>query len=216
MSNPVAVSPAQLTQLAPRCLPTYSDAFIDNGALLARYGVNASGLRLAHFMAQILHESAALTVRYENLRYSARRLSQVWPTRFQPTGPLDPEDYAYNEEKLANEVYGGRMGNIHPGDGYRYRGRGLLQLTGRANYARATRLLHEDVPSAPDLEADPDAVLTPPWSLALAAAEWEVRGCNAAADQDNVRLVTRRINGGTVGLEQRRAWLVRTKAMWDA
>ncbi len=215
MPSPVIITPAQLAKLAPRCLPVYSDSFAQGGVLLARCGVSASARRMAHFMAQILHESGGLTLQVENLRYGAARLGQVWPARFQPRGPLDPATYADNEELLADAVYGGRMGNTLPGDGYKYRGRGLLQLTGKASYAHASCLLRQRCPDAPDFTLDPDAVLAPAWCLGIAAAQWEARGCNQAADRDDLALVTRRINGGAVGLEARRVWLLRTRALWS-
>lgn len=146
MSTSALITPAQIAQLAPRCLPAYR-ASVEHGAdVLARYGVSASDLRLAHFMAQMLHESGALTLAVDNLNYSAARLPQVWPTRFKPGGPLDPVEYAHKEEKLGNEVYGGRMGNSAAGDGYRYRGRGLLQLTGKDSYIASTRIVRAQMP----------------------------------------------------------------------
>ncbi len=214
MSTPVTVSAAQLAELAPRCLPGYRASVEQGGPVLDGCGISASARRLAHFMAQILHESDAFTVQRENLNYSAARLVQVWPGRFRPRGPLDPADYACNEEKLANAVYGGRMGNTAPGDGYRYRGRGILQLTGRDNYADARTLLRRKFDGVPDFTEDPEAVLDPAWCLAIAAAYWQDRGCNSAADRDDLAGVTRRINGGAVGLPQRRAWLQRTRALW--
>ena len=77
-----------------------------------------------------------LAIQVENLNYSAERLPKVWPSRFKPTGPLDPLAFAHNPQRLANEVYAGRMGNIGPNDGFTYRGRGLLQLTGKTSYRR--------------------------------------------------------------------------------
>lgn len=216
MDSTVTVSPAQLLALAPHCLPAYRQGFLSSELNLGPYGINLSGLRLAHFMAQVLHESGALTIQYENLRYSAARLPQVWPSRFKPRGPLDPAEYAYNEEKLANEVYGGRMGNTSQGDGYRYRGRGLLQLTGKASYVHASEIMRTRQPEAPDFGAEPDAVLAALWCVGVAACEWHARGCNEAADGDDLVLVTQRINGGTIGLQQRRVWLERTRPMWSA
>lgn len=210
----VVVSLEQVESLAPKCGPAYRDAFGAGQAVLDQYGVSANRLRVAHFMAQVLHESGTLTLQFENLRYSPERLVQIWPRRFRPLGPLDPAAYAYNPEKLANEVYGGRMGNCRAGDGYLYRGRGLLQLTGKDSYARATTFLQCSIASAPDLTREPDAVVAAAWCLQVAACEWQARGCNQAADRDDVEKVTLLINGGTVGLAERAAWTRRTRAVW--
>ena len=165
-------------------------------------------------MAQVLHECNGLSVQIESLNYSAPRLPQVWPSRFKPRGPLDPAAFAHNEEKLGNEVYGGRMGNDLPGDGFKYRGRGLLQLTGKESYRNASSALRTQNAAAPDLVIAPDEVFSAQWCLAVAAAEWVAKGCNALADQDNVQRVTRAINGGLIGLSDRMEWLRRTKAVW--
>jgi putative chitinase len=138
----------------------------------------------------------------------------VWPSRFKPIGALDPREFAHNQEKLGNAVYGGRMGNNGPNDGFTYRGRGLLQLTGRDSYAEATTNLRNQNPAAPDFVTTPDAVFSAQWCLAVAAAKWAAVGCNALADQDDIRKVTRAINGGLIGLSDRTDWLRRTKAVW--
>lgn len=211
---PVVVTLDQLARLAPQSIAVYLEAFGAGGAVLARYGISARRLRVVHFMAQVLHESGALTLQFENLRYSAERLARIWPSRFQPRGPLDPDDYADNPEKLANEVYGDRMGNCAPGDGFLYRGRGLVQLTGKDSYARATTFLRQGTASAPDLTREPDAVVGAAWCLYVAAAEWAARGCNQAADQDDVARVTQLINGGDIGLAERIMWTSRTRKVW--
>jgi putative chitinase len=108
----VPVTLEQITLLAPGARPGYCDAFEGGARMLQEFSISDAPLRVAHFMAQLLHESGGLTREYENLNYSARRLLQVWPWRFRPHGPLDPEAYANNAPKLANEVYGGRMGNL--------------------------------------------------------------------------------------------------------
>jgi putative chitinase len=210
----VVVTLAQLAQLAPQSEAAYREAFGAGALVLARYGISARRLRVVHFMAQVLHESGALTLQFENLRYSAERLVKIWPRRFRPLGPLDPDAYANNPELLANEVYGGRMGNCGPGDGYLYRGRGLLQLTGKDSYARATTFLRQGTADAPDLTREPDAVVSGAWCLRVAAAEWAARGCNQAADQDDVAKVTQLINGADIGLAERRAWTARTRKVW--
>ena len=211
---PVTVTLDQILHLAPNARSSYRDAFQNGQDVLDRAGISDTPLRIAHFMAQVLHESGGLMIQFENLNYSADRLPMVWPSRFSPTGPLDPDAYAHNPQKLANEVYGGRMGNTDPDDGFTFRGRGLIQLTGKDSYREATARLRAISPDAPDLVANPDEVISSSWCVAIAAAEWTACGCNTFADQDDVTKVTRAINGGTIGLSERKEWLQRTKAVW--
>jgi putative chitinase len=210
----VSVTLEQLARLAPCMRPCYREAFRNGQAALDRWGVSKSTQRVAHFLAQVLHESQALTVEYENLDYSAARLAKVWPSRFRPTGPLSPAPYAHNPRKLANLVYGKRMGNAAPDDGYAYRGRGLLQLTGKDSYARATRAVRACIPGSPDFVASPDAVLDPRWCLDVAGATWQAKGCNELADRDDLGQLTRRINGADNGLAERDAWCRSAGAIW--
>ena len=211
----VLVTLEQIIKLAPAVRQGYADAFAAGQQVLDSFSIAESPLRVAHFIAQLMHESGALTKEYENLNYSARRLVQVWPWRFKPHGPLDAEVYAHNARKLANEVYGGRMGNTNAQDGYIYRGRGLLQLTGKANYAAATARVRRCVPSGPDFAKEPDAVLSPAWCLAVAAGEWASRGCNQLADAGDLEQITRRINGGTTGFPERQEWLRQARLVWN-
>ncbi|HLL52651.1 MAG TPA: glycoside hydrolase family 19 protein [Myxococcaceae bacterium] len=162
-----------------------------------KFGINTR-LRVAHFLAQVAHESG-FQAKAENLSYSKERLVQVWPKRFTSIEAAAP--YERNPEKLANYVYATVNGNSQPGDGFAYRGRGFIQLTGRGNYARYGKMVGVDVVSAPDLAMKVEV------SALLAAAYWDAAGCNKAADlgesQDAVVKVTKLVNGGTVGLEDR-------------
>jgi putative chitinase len=156
-------------------------------------------LRLAHFAAQLGHESQGFARVEENLNYTAPRLREVFGERFATNAMAEP--YARNPMGLANLVYAGRIGNGPPasGDGWRYRGRGLIQLTGRANYRAAGAAL--GIP----LEAEPDDALKP-WNAALIAGWFWARAlCNAHADKGEAGLaaITRAINGGRNGLEDR-------------
>jgi len=211
---PVNVTLAQIQHLAPNARSSYRDAFQNGQAVLDQCGISDSPLRVAHFIAQVLHESSGLSFQIESLNYSPERLPKVWPSRFKPVGPLDPLLFAHNQEKLGNEVYGGRMGNTGPNDGFTYRGRGLLQLTGRNSYVEATTNLRKQNAVAPDFVTTPDAVFSAQWCLVVAAAKWASVGCNALADQDDIRRVTRAINGGLIGLSDRTEWLRLTKAVW--
>lgn len=203
------ITAEQLDSLAPKAKAFYRDAFLNGADVLAKYGINDTGLRLAHFMAQVLHESGALTITEESLFYThPERIRDVWPTRFKTVA--DAEPYAKNPEKLANFVYGNRkdIGNDQPGDGFRFIGRGLIQITGRDSYTRFGQNL------GVDLVADPKLACSEQWCLPLAAEEWTEKGCNALADADDVKAVTKKINGGTIGLAERIAWLAKTKAVW--
>jgi putative chitinase len=210
----INVTLTQIMHLAPNARSSYRDAFQNAQIILDEHKISATPLRVAHFMAQVLHESGGLTIQFENLNYSPERLPIVWPSRFKPKGPLNPVAYAHNPQKLANEVYGGRMGNTGPNDGFTYRGRGLLQLTGKASYQEATDILRKENPAAPDFVTSPDEVINAKWCLAIAASEWVAKECNALADQDDIRKITRAINGGLTGLASRMEWAKRTKAVW--
>ncbi len=168
---------------------------------LPRYGIADSRLRLAHFFSQVLHESGQMRYDSENLNYSARALRAVFGKYFATDGQA--EAYARQPERIANRVYASRMGNggEASGDGWRYRGRGLLQLTGKNNYkAFAKWLGDERVLSEPDLVATDYAVHS-------AIYYWDKNKLNAIADRDDVVTLTKRINGGLNGLSHRRELL---------
>src|ERR1700704_5169576 len=95
---PVLVTLEQIATLAPSARSSYRDAFAAGQDVLDRFGISDTPLRVAHFMAQILHESGGLTIQFENLNYSAERLPRFWPKRFRPVGPLDPAAFAHNAE----------------------------------------------------------------------------------------------------------------------
>lgn len=145
------------------------------------------------FLGQILHESGLLERIEEGLSYSADRLCVVWPSRFPSLASAAP--YARNPEALANRVYGGRMGNTEPGDGYKFRGRGVLQVTGRANYEVVGKAI------GIDLVEDPDQLAEPTIALRASIAWWE--GHIPDGIVGNVLLETKRVNGGTTGLADR-------------
>jgi putative chitinase len=203
----IPITTTQLKHLAPNARSNYLEAFAGADAVLASYGINDNRLRLAHFMAQVLHECGGLTVYTEDMNYSAKRIRQVWPSRFASVAAAKP--YQHNPEKLANKVYGGRMGNTKPGDGFRFIGHGLLQITGRESYEKYGQALGFD------LAGNSDLAFSPEWALKIACAEWKASGCNARADADSIRKVTFAINGGYTGLAEREEWLKRTKHVWS-
>lgn len=146
------------------------------------------------FVAQIVHESAKLERVRENLNYRAERLMQVWPTRFKTLAAAQP--YAGNPAALAERVYGGRMGNDQPGDGLKYIGRSLLMVTGKDNYELVQTAIGEPVVDKPEL------LETPRVALKAAIAWWEKSIPDSIVG--NTDLVSRRVNGGSIGLEERR------------
>lgn len=202
----IRLTPEQLLQLAPSALPVCRDAFANADDVLSRYHINENALRLAHFMAQVLHESGGLCIVEENLSYSAKRMMAIWPKRFPTLESAQP--FEKNPQALANKVYGGRMGNSGPDDGWRYIGRGLLQITGRESYERYGSRLGCDLVGEPALAADPQ------WCLKIAAEEWIDKKCNTFADNDDITTITKRINGGLIGFDERKKWLVKTKQVW--
>lgn len=164
-------------------------------------------LRIAHFLATVWHESSGLTRLTENLNYSAQGLRRTF-ARYFPTVTL-ANQYARKPQAIANRVYANRMGNGNEasGDGWRYRGRGLIQLTGRANYAA----YQQSGFCNGDLLSHPEWLAQYPGALKSAMWFWWKSGCNALADRDDATAVCRRVNGGTNGLDDRKAWLVRWK-----
>ena len=159
------------------------------------YGINTP-LRLAAFLAQTGHESAYFTALSENLNYRASALTATWPKRF----PADiAAQYARQPEKIANRAYANRMGNgpEESGDGWRYRGRGLIQLTGRANYDTFAKL------TGRTLDGTIIYLTTPAGALESACWYWRLHDLSALADSGDIVSITKRINGGTNGLEDR-------------
>jgi putative chitinase len=172
--------------------------------VFARHGIATPDL-VAHVMAQISHECGAGHDVVENLNYTAGRMMQVWPSRFPTLASAAP--YAHNPRALANKVYNGRMGNLlGSDDGWNFRGRGAAQTTGREGYARLAKATGLDVVAHPELVIDPRHF------LACGVADFINCGCLPFAVKDDVLGVTRRLNGGTVGLDQRKAWLAKWKA----
>lgn len=154
-------------------------------------------LRQAAFIAQCGHECANFKVLEENLNYRAETLMKLWPKRF-PTLEI-ANQYAKNPKKIANMVYANRMGNRDEasGDGYRFRGRGCIQLTGHANYYHAGQALGEDFVMQPEL------VATPMYAALTAGFFWSTQKLNQYADSRDLKTMTRRINGGFIGLIER-------------
>jgi len=178
--------------------------------LFAKYQINTPN-RIAGFMAQCAHESNDFNTLEENLNYSADRLRQVFPRYFKS---VDPAPFARNPERLANYVYmdvnrtpAGALGNTQPGDGWRFRGRGIKQLTGRNNYAAFGRTVNMTAEEAAAY------VATPKGAIESACWFWNSKKLNAVADSDDIVRMTKIINGGDIGLADRSARYTRAKAV---
>lgn len=165
-------------------------------------------LRLAHFLSQCGHESGGFVAVSENLNYSADGLKKTFPSYF--PGKLN-ESYARQPERIANRVYSSRMGNGNEtsGDGWKFRGRGYIQLTGKHNYTAFDRFVDDDILASPDLVATK-------YPLASAAFFFNTNGvwpvCDRGSDSETVKAVTRKINGGLKGLADRQARFTR---LWN-
>ena len=154
--------------------------------------------RISMFLAQVGHESGGLRTIKENLNYSADGLKRVFPKYFRD---VNPADYAKKPEKIANRVYGGRMGNgpESTGDGYRYCGRGLIQLTGKSNYEAFAADMGWPLAEATEwLSTEEGAAWSAGWF-------WDSRELNQWADKGDILTVTKKINGGAIGLEDRKS-----------
>jgi putative chitinase len=205
------LTPEVLKALMPRCVDPagWTPAL---QAAMNRFGISSNTERVRRFLAQIAVESGELTRLEESLNYSAERLLVIWPKRF-PSREF-AVNYAHAPHKLADYVYGNRMGNGPPesGDGWKYRGRGPKMVTGADNY----RWLGKEL-QLPLFDC-PDQLLTKATGCLAAALFWNEKGLNELADdtpdddQDaDYVTITLRINGGTVGLAQRQMYLRRAE-----
>ncbi|MNP38453.1 Chitinase class I [compost metagenome] len=187
------ITKQQLLQILPNAGPVAGVFVPAMNDAMARFKID-SRLRAAAFLAQVGHESGHLRQLVENLNYSAKGLMATWPTRFDATLAAQ---YARQPERIAAAVYNGRMGNTAPGDGWRYRGRGLIQVTGKANYQNAGAALGLDLVAHPEL-------LKQPGHAAMSAAwYWSANGLNELADAGQFEKITRKINGGLNGQVER-------------
>jgi putative chitinase len=201
---PKVITASLLRKMWPNCSADMLTAVVKAAPSVFDGCLINSPLRIAHFMAQISHESDGGRITAENLNYThAEAIVGAWPRRFTLASAVP---YLRNPRKLASEVYNGRMGN-RPGtdDGFTYRGRGLLQITGRQSYEEMGE--HTGL----DLVNNPDLAFAPANALLIAATEFKNLGCLPYCDRDDVLGVTKHVNGGTNGLSSRRAWLAKWK-----
>lgn len=167
-------------------------------ATAAKFGIT-NVLRLAHFLSQAGHESGGFKAVNENLNYSAEGLKRIFPKYF--PGNIS-KSYSRNPEKIANKVYSSRMGNGNEasGDGWKYRGSGFIQLTGKANYAAFDKTVEEDILANPSLVATKYPLASAAWFFQTNNL-WAI--CDKGADKAVVEAVTKRVNGGLIGIEDR-------------
>lgn len=197
-------------RVAPRARAEYLAAFEAGDEVLSRYGVTTP-LRLAHFLAQVLHETDGLTILRESGAYSAARIVEIFGVGKHSAAITSAEarTLAKNGPKLFERVYGlgnpkkaEELGNTRAGDGWLFRGNGLLQTTGRG----AHRRLGEKLGLGDLFERNPELVTAAQYALLPALAEWKESGLNAYADRNDIRTITRRVNGGFNGYADRVAW----------
>jgi peptidoglycan hydrolase-like protein with peptidoglycan-binding domain/predicted chitinase len=209
-------------RVAPRAKPSYLAAFEHGDALLIAHGI-ATPDRLAHFLAQILHESGGLELEWENMSYRAERLLQVFGVGRHSAAITagEAQALARKPKAIAERVYGlgnprkaQALGNTQPGDGFRYRGGGLLQTTGRDNYRRMGQRCGVDFESRPDLVVSAEHALKP------ALGEWTEAKLNAFADCNDILSISRAINIGSArstaipnGMEDRLAWFAKVRPL---
>ena len=217
----IKVSAEHIKALSPTLTAERCAEIADNlNPAMAEFGISTPK-RVCHFVAQVAHESAHFKRFDENLNYSVRGLQATWPSRFgrsrshtplqRELGELMARAIARKPKMIGAFVYADRLGNgsYATGDGWTYRGRGPIQLTGRANY----RTFGEEL--SLDLEGDPDMAALPEVGFRIAGLYWADRGLNDCADRDDITEITRRIRGSSSGVEVRRAVLSRVREVVD-
>ncbi len=202
------ISVQKIARIAPRSRDNYFEAIRWGETLFEQHEITKP-LRMAHFLAQALHETDGFTILRENMNYSAKRLLEIFGVGRHSASITvgEAEALAHNPEAIAERVYGLgnshkaiELGNTRDGDGYRYRGNGILQITGRSNHRRL------GIVSKVDFEENPDLVTAPEHALKPALHEWTENNLNAFADRNDIRTITLKINGGLIGLASREAW----------
>jgi len=197
-----------VTRISRNAHNNYLEALRQGEALFETHGITTP-LRRAHFLAQTLHETGGFTILRENMNYSASRLVEIFGVNRHSAAvtALEAERLARQPKAIAERVYGlgnprkaRELGNTQPGDGFRYRGNGVLQTTGRGNHHRMGTLC------GVDFEENPDLVIDPEYALKPALHEWTENELNVFADKNDIRTITRRINGGFMGIDGREAW----------
>jgi len=194
----MSISKQQMAAALPKVKAENIDKFYE--ALcdaMEEFDIDQNNKRIAAFLAQCAHESGNLAVLHENLNYKAEGLTKIFHKYFPDMETAS--EYAHNPEKIANRVYANRMGNgdEDSGEGFKYCGRGLIQLTGKQNYTYCGQSLEVD------LLDDPSYLETPEGAARSAAWFWDSRDLNDLADEGDMKTITKKINGGFIGLEER-------------
>ena len=211
-------------KVSPHGTQNYFAAFENGDGLLQQHGINTPN-RLAHFLAQVLHECDALTIDWENMNYSAPRLLEIFGVGKHSAAVTEQEaaQLAHKPAAIAERVYGlgnpkkaVELGNTTPGDGFRYRGGGLMQTTGRGSYGEIGKAC------GVNFEMQPDLLLSAEHALKPALAEWSSGNLNVFADNDDFLAISKAINlgnpkakGTPIGLSSRAEWLARIKPLID-
>lgn len=195
-------------KVAPNAKENYKRAFQNDAAMFDEFEVNTP-MRVAHFLAQTMHECGRGTILFENLNYTTEaRLLQIFGVGHHSAAirPAEAAGYLNNPEKLAERVYGlgnppkaHELGNTRPGDGYRFRGGGLMQTTGGGAYKK------KGDRAGANFYDDPLLIVDPAYAVKPALYEWQEGNCNSYADRNDIRTITRIINGGYNGLSERQA-----------
>jgi predicted chitinase len=205
------ITPERLKALSPSIRDDRAQTYAPALEAALATGEITTRLRLVHFMAQLAHESAGFRALRENLNYRPDVLLAVFRSRVQTIEKAN-ELVAAGPDAIAEFVYGNRpaLGNVNPGDGAKYIGRGFIMITGRSNYTTYAALINQPLLDQPQLLEDPI------YAAQGAAAFWKQTSCNARADVDDIEGVTRIVNGGTNGLEDRKIWLDKALSVFPA
>lgn len=201
---------SELQKLFPNAKYGYLEAIIGYESNLAQMGITENKLRLTHFLAQAAAETGGFTIKEENGNYSPEGLLKIFHKYFKSIS--EARAYAHKPQAIFNKTYGGRLGNTFPGDGYKYRGRGVFQITGKGAYKEYGDKIGVDLVSNPDQAGEPNI------SIQLATHYWSDLKLNDWADKDDILAVSRGINGGSPkrniqpnGMSDRKSWYARIK-----
>jgi len=211
ISNLLSKTLTAVNQLSPQARGNYLQAIREGGPLFESNGITTP-LRMSHFIAQAMVETGAFKVLRESMSYSVPQMLKIFGVGNHSAKITTAEapGLSHNEQALAERVYGlgnpkkaNELGNTQAGDGFRYRGNGVLQTTGRGAHRRMSQAF------GLDFEGNPDLVTTPEHALKPALREWSDNNLNKFADQNDIRTITKRINGGLNGFEDRKAFFAK-------